>query len=97
MTRYVLSHPHEGVAFPDAACVVPRSDYAAEVVRLARSVLDYAAASNKRLLDDFDRSEWLGWQAEIGRTSRRSIVSIADPGPSCRQSGPRVRHARKRP
>jgi hypothetical protein len=65
MARHALSQPHEGVSFPEASCVVPIEIYADEVTRLARSVLDFAAAADKQFLDDFDRSEWLGWQAEI--------------------------------
>jgi hypothetical protein len=65
MARYMLSQPHDGVSFPEASCVVPIEIYAGEVVRFARSVLDFASGADKQFLDDFDRSEWLGWQVEI--------------------------------
>ena len=65
MDRHVLSKPHDGVSFPEASCVVPFERYALEVVRLSRSVLDFTAASEKEFVDNFDCSEWLGWQAEI--------------------------------
>ena len=65
MARYMLSQPHEGASFPAAACVVPFPSYAAEVIRLAESVLDFAGRAEKRFQDDFDRSEWIGWQVEI--------------------------------
>ena len=65
MARHALSHPHEGTSFPEASCIVPIESYADEVTRLARSVLDFAAAADKQFLDDFERSEWLGWQTEI--------------------------------
>jgi hypothetical protein len=65
MDRHMLSRPHDGVSFPAASCVVPFESYADEVARLARSVLDFAAAADKQFVDDFDRSEWLGWQSEI--------------------------------
>jgi hypothetical protein len=65
MDRHMLSRPHDGVSFPAASCGVPFETYADEVARLARSVLDFAAAADKQFLDDFDRSEWLGWQTEI--------------------------------
>ena len=73
MARDTLSKPHEGVSFPVASCVVPIETYADEVTRLARSVLDFAAAADKHFRDDFDRSEWLGWQAEI----RENLAAFA--------------------
>jgi hypothetical protein len=73
MARRTLSHPHVGVSFPEASCVLPIEIYADEVTRLARSVLDFAAAADKRFLDDFDRSEWLGWQAE----TRENLAAFA--------------------
>lgn len=76
MARYALSHPHRGVSFPEASCVLPIEIYAGEVTRLARPVLDFAAAAaaDKQFLDDFDRSEWLGWQTEI-RENLAAFVS----------------------
>lgn len=65
MARQALSQPHEGVAFPEASCVLSFETYAAEVTRLAESVLDFAAAADKQFLDDFELSEWLGWQTEM--------------------------------
>lgn len=65
MDRHMLSRPHGGVSFPGASCVLLFEVYATEVERLARSVLDFAAAADKKIVDDFDRSEWLGWQVEI--------------------------------
>ena len=44
---------------------MPYADYEAEVVRLARAVLDFAANARKEFTDDFDQSEWIGWQVEI--------------------------------
>jgi hypothetical protein len=73
MARYTLSQPHEGVALPEASGVVPIAIYADEVTRLARSVLDFAAAADKQFLDDFDRSEWLGWQTEM----RQNLATFA--------------------
>jgi hypothetical protein len=55
----------ESTSFPKASCVVPYADYEAEVVRLARAVLDFAANARKEFTDDFDQSEWIGWQVEI--------------------------------
>ena len=52
---------------------MPIEIYADEVTRLGRSVLDFAAAADKQFLDDFDRSEWLGWQAEI----RENLAAFA--------------------
>jgi len=75
LARHVLSKPHDGVSFPEASCVVPFARYALEVVRLSRSVLDFAAASDKEFVDDFHRSEWLGWQAEI----RANLSAIGTP------------------
>lgn len=65
LARHSLSQPHEAVSFPEASCVVPTERYADQVVRLSRSVLDFASAAERRFLDDFERSEWLGWQTEI--------------------------------
>jgi hypothetical protein len=65
MAGHTISKPHDGASFPEASCAVPFETYLDEVTRLARSVLDFAAAADKRFLDDFDRSEWLGWQTEI--------------------------------
>ena len=73
MARHTLSRPHEGVSFPDASCILPIDTYANEVTRLGRSVLAFAAAADKQLLDEFDRSEWLGWQAEI----RENLAAFA--------------------
>lgn len=56
------------IKFPEATCVLPAADYAREVIALARASLDFAANSEKQFKDDFDRSEWLGWQAEIRDT-----------------------------
>jgi hypothetical protein len=55
----------DGVYFPEAECVVPFGDYASEIVRLGDSVLVYAARALKDFADDFERSEWLGWQSEL--------------------------------
>ncbi len=55
----------DGVSFPEAECVVPFGDYASEIVRLGESVLVYAAGARKEFADDFERSEWLGWQSEL--------------------------------
>lgn len=73
MARFMLSQPHEGFSFAEASCVVANEIYADEVTRLAQSVLDFAAAADKQFLDDFDRSEWLGWQAEI----RENLAAFA--------------------
>jgi hypothetical protein len=73
MARHALSRPHEGVSFPEASCVVPLETYADKVTRLARAVLDFAAATDKQFIDDFDRSEWLGWQTEI----RENLAAFA--------------------
>jgi hypothetical protein len=70
--RHLLSQPHLGVAFPEASCVVPVDVYRAEVVRLAQASLDFAAIAEKQFLDDYDHSEWLGWQAEIRENLARS-------------------------
>jgi hypothetical protein len=63
--RRTFALPPGAVALPGADCVIPVERYAAEVVRLAESVLDFADGADKRFLDDFDRSEWFGWQVEI--------------------------------
>jgi hypothetical protein len=65
MDRHILSRPHDGVSFPAASCVVPIEAYAKEVTRLCRLVVEFAVDADKRFLDEFDRSEWLGWQIEI--------------------------------
>ncbi|MGH2967145.1 MAG: hypothetical protein ACRDMH_17440 [Solirubrobacterales bacterium] len=73
MARYLLKHPHSGTAFPEASCVVRYDDYAREVLALAHAALDFAEGADKRFLDDFNRSEWLGWQTEI----RETLASVA--------------------
>jgi len=73
VARYVLSQPHAGTSFPGASCRVSYVDFAREVVRLAQAALDFAAGAEKLFVDDFDRSEWLGWQAEI----RETLASVA--------------------
>jgi hypothetical protein len=55
----------DGVFFPEADCVIPFDDYASEIMRLGDSVLAYAAGAVKDFADDFERSEWLGWQSEL--------------------------------
>lgn len=73
MARHTLSLPHEGSLLPEASCVLPYAGYARKVVRLAQAVLDFATGADKRFLHEFDRSEWLGWQAEI----RETFASVA--------------------
>jgi hypothetical protein len=65
VARWKLSWPRDGIPFAEASCVVPMEIYAEEVIRLARSVLEFAAGADKRFVDDFDQSEWLGWQTEL--------------------------------
>lgn len=73
MARHTLSQPHAGVSFPEASSAVPLETYADQVRRLAQSVLDSAATADKRFPDDFERSEWLGWQTEL----RENLAAFA--------------------
>lgn len=63
--RYDAAGRTESVAFPDASCAVPVATYDAQVMSLGEAVLAFAAGADKQFTDDFERSEWLGWQDEI--------------------------------
>jgi hypothetical protein len=63
--------------FPEASCLVPAADYAHEVIALAEASLDFASGSKKRFVDEFDRSEWHGWQNEI-RATLAAFAALKD-------------------
>ena len=65
VARFDTAGRTTAIAFPEASCVVPYEAYEAEVARLARAVIDFAANARKEFTDDFDQSEWIGWQVEI--------------------------------
>ena len=74
VVRYDTTSSTPSVSFPDAACIVPRAMYEAQVESLGAATLAFAAGAVKAFTDDFEQSEWVGWQDEV----RQNLAVVSE-------------------